>query len=68
LYIDHQPIKWLITNDKLIGKLAHWSLILQEYEFKVIHRLGIAHQNVNTMSRKPFITFEDFLETMQDFN
>ncbi len=37
LYIDHQPIKWLMTNDKLIGKLTRWALILQEYEFKVIH-------------------------------
>ncbi len=24
LYIDHQPIKWLMTNDKLISKLARW--------------------------------------------
>jgi len=37
LYTDHQPIKWLMTNDKLIGKLTCWALILQEYEFKVIH-------------------------------
>jgi hypothetical protein len=37
LYIDHQLIKWLMTNDKLTSKLAHWALILQEYEFKVIH-------------------------------
>jgi len=36
LYIDHRPIKWLMTNDKLIGKLVHWALILQDYEFKVI--------------------------------
>jgi hypothetical protein len=50
LYTDHQPIKWLMTNDKLIDKLARWVLILQEYEFKVIHRPGITHQNANTMS------------------
>jgi hypothetical protein len=37
LYINHYPINWLMTNDKLIGKLAHWVFILQEYEFKVIH-------------------------------
>jgi hypothetical protein len=27
LYIDHQPIKWLMTNDKLIGKLVCWAFI-----------------------------------------
>jgi hypothetical protein len=36
LYTDHQPIKWLMTNNKFIVKLACWALILQEYEFKVI--------------------------------
>jgi hypothetical protein len=49
-----------MTNDKLIGKLARWALILQEYEFKVIHQLGITHQNADTMSRRPLITSEDF--------
>ncbi len=68
LYTDHQPIKWLMTNDKFIGKLAHWALILQEYEFKVIHRPGITHQNADTMSRRPFTTFEDFSKAKQYFN
>jgi hypothetical protein len=43
LYTNHQPIKWLMTNDKLTGKLARWALILQEYEFKVIYWPGITH-------------------------
>ncbi len=64
LYTDHQPIKWLMTN----GKLARWALILQEYEFKVIHRPGITHQNVDTMSRRPLTTSEDFSEARQDFD
>jgi hypothetical protein len=50
LYTNHQPIKWLMTNDKLIGKLVRWAFIFQEYEFKVIHRPNITHQNANTMS------------------
>ncbi len=37
LYTNYQPIKWMMTNDKLTGKLVCWALILQEYEFKVIH-------------------------------
>jgi len=68
LYTEHQPIKWLMTNDKLTGKLARWAFILQEYEFKVIHRPGITHQNADTMSRRPLITFEDFSGTRQDFD
>ncbi len=68
LYTDHQPIKWLMTNDKLTGKLARWALILQEYEFKVIHRPSITHQNADTMSRRPLITSEDFSEARQDFD
>ncbi len=57
-----------MTNDKLTGKLARWALILQEYEFKVIHRPGITHQNANTMSQRPLITFKDFSEARQDFD
>ncbi len=68
LYNDHQPIKWLMTTNKFTCKSVHWALILQEYEFKVIHRHGITHQNANTMSRKPFTTSENFLEARQDFD
>jgi hypothetical protein len=57
-----------MTNDKLTSKLAHWAHKLQEYEFKVIHRPGITHQNVDTMSWRPFTTFEDFLEARQNFD
>jgi chlorite dismutase len=57
-----------MTNDKLTGKLARWALILQDYEFKVIHRPGITHQNADTMLRIPLTTFEDFSEVKQDFN
>ncbi len=51
-----------MTNDKLTGKVTRWALILQEYEFKVIHRPGITHQNADTMSWRPLITSEKFSE------
>jgi hypothetical protein len=57
-----------MTNDKLTGKLACWALILQEHEFEVIHRPSITHQNVDTMLQRPFTTFENFLETKQNFD
>ncbi len=68
LYTNHQPIKWLMTNDKLISKFAHWALILQEYEFKVIHQLDITHQNADTMLQRPLTTSKDFSEARQDFD
>jgi hypothetical protein len=55
-------------NNKLTNKLVRWALILQEYEFKVIHQLGITHQNADTMSRRPFTTSKDFLKARQDFD
>ena len=35
LVIDHQP---LLTGNKLTGKHARWALILQGYDFKIVHR------------------------------
>jgi len=64
LYTNHHPIKWLMTNDNLTGQLVRWVLILQEYEFKVIHQPDITHLNVDTMSQRPLTTSKDFLETM----
>ena len=37
---DHQPLEWLLTNHKMTGKHARWSLIFQEYDFKVVRRPG----------------------------
>jgi hypothetical protein len=68
LYTNHQPIKWLMTNHKLTSKLAYWVFILQEYEFKVIHRLGITHQNSDTMLQRPLTTSENFSRAKQDFD
>jgi len=61
-------MKWLMTNNKLTNKLVRWVLIFQEYEFKVIHRPNITHQNADTMLQRPLITSEDFLKTKQDFD
>ena len=38
LATDHQPLKRLMESDKLTEKLARWALLLQEYDFEVVHR------------------------------
>ena len=32
LFTDHEPLRWLMTTQKLTGKMARWSLLLQEYD------------------------------------
>ena len=45
LVTDHEPLKWIMTTEKLTGKLARWSLLLQEYDFTVEHRKGVVVLN-----------------------
>ena len=53
LVTDHEPLKWIMTTQKLTGKLARWSLLLQEYDFTVEHRAGTANTNADCLSRYP---------------
>jgi hypothetical protein len=50
---DHQPLKWLMESDKLIEKLARWALMLTEYDFKVVHRVGLVNMDADGLSRNP---------------
>ena len=53
LVTDHEPLKWIMTTQKLTGKLARWSLLLQEYDFTVEHRKGVDNTNADCLSRYP---------------
>ena len=53
LVTDHEPLKWIMTTQKLAGKLAKWSLLLREYDFKVEHRAGIDNTNADCLSHYP---------------
>ena len=56
---NHQPLKWLMESDKLIGKLAKWVLLLQEYDFEVVYREGITNLDVDGHSCNPSPSEED---------
>ena len=53
LVTDHEPIKWILSTEKLPGKLARWALLLQEFDFKVEHRAGAENDNADCFSRFP---------------
>jgi hypothetical protein len=48
-----------MENDKLTGKLARWALILQEYEFTVVHGIGRLNQDADGLSRNPCTSEQD---------
>ena len=47
LMIDHQPLQWLMESNKLTDKLVMWALSLHEYDFEVMHRIGITNLDAN---------------------
>ena len=53
LVTDHQPLTYLMSADGLTGQYARFALVLQEYDFEVIHRPGLKHQNADLLSRYP---------------
>ncbi len=50
LVTDHQPFKWLMESDKLTRKFARWALILQEYDFQVVHKPRVANLDADGLS------------------
>ena len=53
LVTDHEPLKWLMQTNKTTGKLARWSLLLQEYDLQVVHKRGVLNTNADCLSRFP---------------
>jgi len=54
VYTDHQALTSLKTIKSDSGRLARWSIMLQEYDFDIIHRRGKANTNADAISRTTF--------------
>jgi hypothetical protein len=69
LRTDHKPLEWLVTVSDANGRRGRWIDLLQDYIFKIVHRPGAKHANVNALSRNPVgraLDDEDFQQEIQD--
>ncbi len=69
LRTDHKPLEWLTTVSDAHGRRGRWVGILQDFSFKIIHRPGLRHTNVDALSRNPVglaADDDDFGEEIQD--
>jgi ABC-type sulfate transport system substrate-binding protein len=50
-HVDHSALVYLVSKASLTGKLARWTLLLQEYEFDIVHRPRAQHAVADFLSR-----------------
>jgi hypothetical protein len=53
LKTDHKPLEWLATVSNANGRRGCWIDMLQDFCFKIVHRPGLRHGNVDALSRNP---------------
>ncbi len=66
---DHKPLEWLATVSNAHGRRGRWIDLLQDFIFRIVHRPGVRHTNVDALSRNPVgmaVEDDDFCEVVQD--
>jgi hypothetical protein len=66
LLTNHEPLKWLMTNEKLTGMHARWAHILSEYDSEIRHRLGKRSGDADGLSRNPLQDETDLTDARMD--
>ena len=50
---DHQSLRWLHSIKSPSGRLARWSVYLQQFDFDIRYRKGVLNRIADTLSRDP---------------
>lgn len=64
IHTDHHALRWLMSLEDPTGRLARWSLLIQQCDFDIVHRPGAVNGNADAPSRRPYGTYSlNALET-----
>ncbi len=66
---DHKPLKWLATVSDPFGRRGKWISMLQDFNFKIVHRAGARFANVDALNHNLIGSHdedEDFGVEIQD--
>jgi hypothetical protein len=69
LRTDHKSLEWLATVSDANGRRGRWIDLLQDFSFKILHRPGMKHINVDALSQNPVREAQeddDFCEEIRD--
>jgi hypothetical protein len=67
--IDHKPLEWLAIVFDPFCRRGRWISMLQNFNFKIVHRVGARHANADALSHNPVGSHdenEDFGVEIQD--
>ncbi|GAA6084489.1 uncharacterized protein LOC114911879 [Tachysurus ichikawai] len=67
IFSDHNSLRWLMSWPNLSGRLARWSLQLQDFDFDIIHKPGTCNQVPDALSRNPVLSCETQMEVLPDY-
>ena len=54
VHTNHNALKWLMSVKDVTERLARWSLFIQQFDFEIKHRPGIANGNADSLSRRTY--------------
>ncbi|RXN11706.1 MAATS1 isoform X1 [Labeo rohita] len=67
IFSDHSSLRWLMSRPNLSGRLARWSLRLQDFDFDIVHRPGTSNKVPDALSRNPVLSCGAPLEVLPDY-
>lgn len=57
IHTDHNALKWLMSLEDPRGRLARWTMLIQQFDFDIVHRPGTKNGNADALSRRPYGTY-----------